>query len=214
MRMCQNGWPEFNHCTGPEKLYWKECAFLTVYDGLLIKGTILVIPSALRIDVLAKLHEGHQSMVKCQKHTRQSVWWPGLSQQLKELALNCRTCIKEHINHKGPLIPTDLPERPWQKLGTDLFTLKGKIYLLVVDYYSRYVKVVNLSLTKSTDITVHLKSIFARHGIPETFVSDNGPRYSSSTFSDFLSYRSKIWIQTCNQQPKIPAQQWEVISAN
>uniref|UniRef100_A0A3B1ISF7 Gypsy retrotransposon integrase-like protein 1 n=1 Tax=Astyanax mexicanus TaxID=7994 RepID=A0A3B1ISF7_ASTMX len=136
---------------------------------------------------LAKLHEGHQGVVKCRERARQSVWWPGLSQQLNELVLNCRTCIKERTNHTEPLIPTDLPERPWQKLGTDLFTLKGKTYLLVVDYYSRYVEVVNLSLTKSVDITLHLKSIFARHGIPEVVVSDNGPQYSSSIFSEFAA---------------------------
>lgn len=31
----------------------------------------------------------------------------------------------------------------------------------------------------------NLKSIFARHGIPEVFISDNGPQYSSSLFATF-----------------------------
>ena len=31
----------------------------------------------------------------------------------------------------------------------------------------------------------HLKSIFARHGIPEVVVSDNGPQYSSAVFEEF-----------------------------
>ncbi len=30
-----------------------------------------------------------------------------------------------------------------------------------------------------------MKSVFARHGIPETSVSDNGPCYNSSEFSGF-----------------------------
>lgn len=187
MRMCQDGWPESSRCTGPEKLYWSERAYLSVHDGLLLKGTRLVIPSVMRNDVLARLHEGHQGVAKCRERARQSVWWPGLSQQLNELVLKCHACIKERINHTEPLIPTNLPERPWQKLGTDLFVLKGKTYLLVVDYYSRYVEVANLSLTSSADITTHLKSIFARHGIPETLISDNGPQFSSSTFSDFAT---------------------------
>lgn len=54
-------------------------------DGLLLKGTRLVIPSTLRNDVLAKLHEGHQGIVKCKARARQSVWWPGLSQQVSEM---------------------------------------------------------------------------------------------------------------------------------
>ncbi len=167
MKMCQEGWPESGRCTGAEKLYWSERAYLSVHDGLLLKGTRLVIPSALRNDVLARLHEGHQGVAKCRERARQSVWWPGLSQQLNELVLKCHACIKERTNHTETLIPTEFPERPWQKLGTDLFVLKGKTYLLVVDYYSRYVEVANISLTSSADVTMHLKSIFARHGIPD-----------------------------------------------
>jgi len=32
---------------------------------------------------------------------------------------------------------------------------------------------------------MHLKSIFARHGIPDTVISDNGPQYSATVFSNF-----------------------------
>ena len=68
-------------------LHWAEGAFLTVHDGLLLKRTRLVIPYAMRNEVLAKLHEGHQGVEKCQERARQSVWWPGLSQQLNKTGL-------------------------------------------------------------------------------------------------------------------------------
>lgn len=201
MKMCRDGSPESSSCTGLLRLYWAERAFLTVHDGLLLKGTRLVIPSAMRNDVLAKIHEGHQGVVKCRERARQSVWWPGLSQQLNGLVQNCRTCIKERTNHTKPLMPTDLPERPWQKLGADLFTLKGKVYLLVVDYYSRYVEVANLSLTKSADITAHLKSMFAHHGIPKVLVSDNGPQFAARSFSTFAA---NYEFQHITSSPKFP----------
>lgn len=82
-------------------------------------------------------------------------------------------------------MPTERPERPWQKLGTDLFVLGGKNDLLVVDYFSRYVEIAPLSHTKSMDIIVPLKSIFARHGIPEVLMSDNGPQFSGLAFTSF-----------------------------
>ena len=84
-----------------------------------------------------------------------------------------------------PLTPTPLPSLPWQKVASNLFEWKGATYLLAVDYYSRYIEIAKLGRTTTTDVVTHLKSIFARHGIPETFVSDSGPQYSSREFQDF-----------------------------
>ena len=47
-------------------------------------------------------------------------------------------CAKGNIPNKEPLMPTPLPDYRWQKLGTDLFTLKGVNYLLVVNHVSLY----------------------------------------------------------------------------
>uniref|UniRef100_A0A3P9ISX4 Integrase catalytic domain-containing protein n=1 Tax=Oryzias latipes TaxID=8090 RepID=A0A3P9ISX4_ORYLA len=44
-----------------------------------------------------------------------------------------------------------------------------------------------LSYTRSMDVVVHLKSIFARHGIPEVLVTDNRPQFSGSHFQAFAA---------------------------
>ena len=110
-------------------------------DGLLLKDTRLVIPIAMRKDVLAQLHEGHQGVEKCKSCARQSVWWPGLNQQINKMVLNYRAYIQERQNRKETLMPSECPERPWQMFGADLFLLGSKTYLLVVDYFSRYVEI-------------------------------------------------------------------------
>ena len=81
------------------------------------------------------------------------------------------------------MIPSDVPERPWQTVGSDLFELNGSNYLLVVDYLSAFVELAKLNNTSSASIVNNLKSIFAWHGIPEIVVTDNGPQYSSQTFT-------------------------------
>ena len=100
----------------------------------------------------------------------------------------CRTCALHRDNKPEPLIATPLPDRPWQVVATDLFQIKGMDYLIVIDCYSSYVEVAAMTkTTKSSEVIRALKSIFARHGIPEQVRSDNGPQYDSAEFSHFAN---------------------------
>uniref|UniRef100_A0A1A8I9B9 Integrase catalytic domain-containing protein n=1 Tax=Nothobranchius kuhntae TaxID=321403 RepID=A0A1A8I9B9_NOTKU len=83
------------------------------------------------------------------------------------------------------MVLTDLPEEPWHKVGTDLFHLDGRHYLLVIDYYSNYPEVVVLPNISAVTVISSLKSIFARQGIPHVVYSDNGPCYSCQEFHEF-----------------------------
>lgn len=94
------GWTKHIKSDPILKRYCAEHYVLSVHDDLLLTGTRLVIPATMRNSVLSKLHEGHVGLVKCSGRSRQSVWWPGLSHQLKEMVLNLRTCLKERQNLK------------------------------------------------------------------------------------------------------------------
>ena len=96
-------------------------------------------------------------------------------------------CCQFQQTKYEPLIPSELPANPWQKVGTDLFVWDNATYLLVVDYYSCFIEIAKLSRTTSHGVIDHLKSIFARHSIPQVVVSDNGPQYASSLFKDFAN---------------------------
>ena len=80
---------------------------------------------------------------------------------------------------------TKLQEYPWQVLVTDLFELKGDHYLLVSDYFSRYLEVVRLTTATSTSVIQALKMIFSWYGIPEVVRSDSGLQYTSKEFEEF-----------------------------
>ena len=87
--------------------------------------------------------------------------------------------------HRQPMIGSPLPSYPWEKVASDLFQLNGVTYLLVVDYFSRYMEVQTLTTTTSASVIRALKATFARHGIPSVLVSDNGPQYSSKEMQEF-----------------------------
>ena len=85
-----------------------------------------------------------------------------------------------------PLIQSDIPTRPWEKVGVDLFQIADRSYLVTVDYYSHFFEVDYLpDDTKSEAIVSKMKQHFARHGIPDKVVSDNGPQFTSGVFKKF-----------------------------
>ena len=78
-----------------------------------------------------------------------------------------------------------VPDRPWEKVGTDLFTISCRDYLVTVDYFSNFYEIDFLADTLSETVISKLKNHFVRHGIPDTVISDNGPQFSSEAFRNF-----------------------------
>lgn len=78
-----------------------------------------------------------------------------------------------------------IPDRPWPKISMDLFELDGDDCIALTDYYSKFFNIMKLSNTTSSTVIKHLKPHFARYGIPEEVVSDNGPQFSSKVFEEF-----------------------------
>ena len=142
MEYASKGWPDKSRLQGALKPYWPERNEMTIQQGLLMKSNRLVIPMSMRLDVLDRIHEAHQGITKCRERAKASVWWPGLSKQLEEVVNRCHTCIKQRVvtQQSQRSLPIFLT-KPWQKLATDLFELKGQPFLLVVDYFSRYAEV-------------------------------------------------------------------------
>lgn len=62
---------------------------------------------------------------------------------------------------------------------------KEKNYIVLSDYYSRFLEILHLSSTTAEQVVAKLKATFARFGIPEVVVSDNGPQFTSETFQSF-----------------------------
>lgn len=201
-KYCSEHWPDKDHLEHDIKPYYQVNGELTVVHGLLMRGTRIVIPKCLQQETLKRIHEGHQGINKCRARANRSVWWPGISAQITTLVENCQSCSEHRNPPAEPLIPTPLPQRPWQMIASDLFTLKNTNYLLVVDYYSRYVEVITLrSSTSSLAVIEALKTIFARHGIPDELRSDNGPQYHSDEFAQF----AKEWgFKHTTSSPRFP----------
>jgi hypothetical protein len=104
---------------------------LSEYDGLLVRGSRIVIPFSYRDDILGRIHDDHQGIVKCRERANECVWWPGMGQDIKNMVSKCKHCIeKSPTQKKEPMISSPLPSFPFQKVGVDLCEKKGENYLV------------------------------------------------------------------------------------
>ena len=170
--------------------YWTFHEELTIEDGLILKGTCIIIPEEMRDGILKQIHEGCLGFNKCQMRAKETVYWPGLNDQLEKLILNCQLCLKYSKSKNKSIPPTALghkvPAVPWSKVATDIFHYESQPYLLVVDYTSRFPIVRRIKLMSAQHIAEQFKSIFSEYEWPDTLVSDNGPCYAAESFTNLM----------------------------
>ena len=160
----QTGWPQ-DICDLPKEIqpYWTFHEEMTIEDGLLLKGTHIIIPQTLHKEMIQLLHTGHLRLEKCLNRAKQSMFWPSLYEELKDLVTNCTTCLKfsaqkptynrQHVGH-------EIPVHPWLKLASNIFYFEGVSYLLIVDYTSHFPIIRKLSSMTRKAIAHHVQSIF------------------------------------------------------
>ena len=77
-------------------------------------------------------------------------------------------------NHVKLFLQHMILTRPWQVVGTDLFSFKSDNFLIIADYYSKFPFVRKLPVPCTSSAVINAtKQILAEHGIPERVASDN-----------------------------------------
>ena len=76
------------------------------------------------------------------------------------------------------------PARPWIKIGTDLFIIYTKVFLIISDYFSRYPIVKELDDAKASTVVKCTKKVLAMFGTVHKIVCDYGPCFQKA-YKDF-----------------------------
>ena len=160
-------------------------------DGIVLRGSRIVLPESLQDRAVRTAHEGHQGRTKTTAMLRTKVWFIGMDAKVDSLIDQCPPCqLNEAVHASQPMQPTELPARNWQKLATDFWgpLPNGHELMVVQDKKTRFVVVFEVTTTASEHVLTKLEDLFSLMGIPEELTSDNGPPFNGRAFAEFAQF--------------------------
>jgi len=181
------GWPTARkECSEHIQDFWTFREEMAYRDGLLYKGTRMVIPETMVDEICEALHAAHQGAEAMLHRARDILYWPGMGKDVERWAQNCSKCLElRPVNQKEPLLVHETPRQPFTKVGTDICFYQQAAYLIIVDYTTDYIEAEKLVDQSADEVIDACKRVFARHGRPVVVHSDNGPQYISAEFKTF-----------------------------
>lgn len=157
-------------------------------NGLILRGSRIVIPTTLQNRIITLAHEGHQGMSKTKSLLREKVWFPQIDKLVQRQLAQCIPCLAATPErNREPLSMSSLPTGPWEKVDIDFCgpMPTGEYLLVLIDEYSRFPIVEIIKSTSAKTTIPKLDKIFAEYGIPIELKSDNGPPFNSEDFTNF-----------------------------
>ena len=198
------GWPEV--VDSELNIFHTKQEELSIHEGCILWGTRVVVPKQGREAVLQELHQGHPGISRMKSLARMYVWWLGLDKDIEKLLHSCTKCQEvSSVPPPAPLNPWKWPTRPWAwaRLHLDFAgRFEGKLFLIMIDAHSKWIEAVSTHSTSSAVVIEELRSVFARFGIPEMIVTDNGTGFVSQEFKSFLE---KNGVRHVTSAPYHPA---------
>ena len=185
------GWP--SGCSPEIMPFFSRKDELSVEGGCILWGCRVVVPPKKREQIMAELHDIHPGITLMKEVARSLVWWPGLDTDLEKMVKYCESCQESrNAPPKTVLHPWEYPKSPWSRVHVDYAgPLFGRMYLIVVDAFSKWVEIAVTHIATSEATIEGLRQMFATHGVPNTLVSDNGSCFTSEQFAN-LCNRNRI----------------------
>ena len=107
--------------------------------------------------MLDLIHESHQGILKCKQRARDLLYWTRIASQIEDKVSKCQVCSQyQKAQAKEPMIASKIPDRPWAKIGVDLFEYNNTHYLLSVDYNSKWIEIAKLDNQSSKNTITYL----------------------------------------------------------
>ncbi len=169
----------------------------------ILRGIRVVVPLKLRQLVLQELHTSHPGIQRMKLLARSHMWWPHIDQDIQDMVKSCAACQEvKQAPPVAPLQPWIWPTQPWKRIHMDFAgPFMGGSYFIAVDAHSKWPEVQYMTTTTAVKTIQVLRQMFARYGIPEQLVSDNGPQFVSEEFARFMKQNGVKHIKCSPYHP-------------
>ena len=101
------GWPEQkSQVPIPIRDSWNYRDEISLHNGILFKCQRIIIPKTIRPEIIARSHSSQLGIESCLRKARDSVFWPGMSSEIKEAVSQCS--VGQNFRHGTPKGPCRL----------------------------------------------------------------------------------------------------------
>ena len=158
----------------------------SICEDVLMYSDRVVVPKILQKKILRDFHIGHPGISRMKSLMRSYVYWPKMDSDIESTVKSCKG---RALAAKAPAVkisPWPKTDQPWSRIHVDFAgPLDGFYYLIVVDSFTKWPEIMKCR-KPTTDNTVNfLHELFARFGVPDCIVSDNGTQFTSNSFKEF-----------------------------
>ncbi|CAK9796292.1 Pro-Pol polyprotein [Anthophora quadrimaculata] len=200
-----------------EKLEKQEDGFFEMRNGLVYRkqgGNLLFyVPRSMEKNVMYRYHDemGHLDIEKTTNTIEQHYWFPKLKQQVISHIKNCLKCISytpPSGKIEGSLHSIPKGNVPFNNIHIDHFgpidkqkNFKKYVFL-VVNAFTKYVKLYATKTTSTKEAIVCLDVYFSHYNRPNLIVSDRGSAFTSKDFQDFLNSNNVRHAKVATASPQ------------
>jgi len=178
---------------------------------------LFLVPEAMEQHVLFKYHNemGHVGINKMIENIRATYWFPNIKKKCEQHIRNCLKCISFSPGSEkveGVLYPITKGRIPFEMIHVDhigpmdkQIAIK-KYILVVVDAFSRFVRLYATKTTSSKEAITCLTNYFQYYNTPTTLVSDRGSCFTASEFEEFIKQYGIKHIKVATGSPQANGQ--------
>ena len=182
---------------------------------------VVVVPDGQKKAVLEQIHNsgfaGHFGMNKTYATLKNKYFWPNMFNDLKGYIESCANCArwkKPSKNQAVQLQPVDYENRIGHQISidfkgplpttevTDLYPVKQRFVLMIVDNASKYIMAIpTANMTSEVTAEAIITKWVPLFGVCDTIICDNGPGFKSKLFQNICD---RLQISMNNSTPYNP----------